>query len=157
MTRAILLGITTALLAASGCDPEGGSPDDETTFRQNVVYVAVKTQTSSFSAGSCDPDWWFVEACGAEFDEKEWRAMIEKQAAMMGEEMLMQLFLSNPEVEELCHHACDEAGRKWTGNVRATESEHDVGETEVVGECPFGLVATSTPTVSQGEMACECG
>src|SRR5690606_40625071 len=71
MTRAILLGITTALLAASGCDPEGGSPDDETTFRQNVVYVAVKTQTSSFSAGSCDPDWWFVEACGAEFDEKD--------------------------------------------------------------------------------------
>jgi hypothetical protein len=158
MRRALASSIPTLLFALLGCDPEGGT-DDDTEFRQTITYVQMQTQTASFSSKSCDPEWWVSPAAGPdvnEFDEKEWMAMIHTEARMMGDEMLLRTFLAHPKTASLCKNACYEAGVKWTGGAMVTDSVHEVGETEITGECPYGLVATESPTKSVGKMACEC-
>ena len=70
--------------------------------------------------------------------------------------MLLRTFLAHPESAALCDEACVKVDGRWTGNARVSDSEHQVGDTEVVGECPGKMLATSTPTESVGEIGCEC-
>lgn len=152
MTRALAFATPTLLLALLGCDPEGGAPDDDTEFR-TITYVQVQTQSTSYKSKGCDPDWWFIE----QFGEEEWLAMIHTQSRMQGDEMLLRTFLAQSNAGSLCAQACRSVGDRWTGGVQVMDSSHEVGETEIVGDCPGEMLATETPTESVGEIACACG
>jgi hypothetical protein len=169
MRRAIAIGISSTLFALLGCDPEGDAPDDGVHFRQDVGYVQVRTQTTSFTAKGCDPPWgdWIggkepgtaaaaAAAAPSELGEKEWQAMMYTQGRMVADETLIAAFMAQPDVTTFCASSCKKIGQKWDGGAELVKVQHEQGDVEVTGECPYDMVATSIPTESVGDIACTC-
>jgi len=147
-----------SLLALTGCDDGGIDPtDDVQTFRAeggSSTFTPVLTTQRPIKIKGCDPIWWLVgdeELVSFEDAYDEWQARIRVQANHTADVGLESLGAGG-----MCAATCEEAGGKWIGEVSVEESWHEVGETEVVGECPFGTLATETEVLAMGAVACTC-
>lgn len=159
MRRALAFTLSSTLLALLGCDPEGEPVDDDVEFREDVGYLQVRTQTTSFTIKGCDPPWgdWGPAAGASPYsDEKEWHEMVQMQGRMIAEDALVVAFMAQPDVGKFCSASCSEVGEKWDGGAQIMGVSHEFGDVEVIGECPYGTVATGLPANSKADIACTC-
>ncbi len=144
-----------SLFALSACDNGAGDPSSDVKFRGeggSGHYVAIREAEQPVKKKGCDPEWWRVGEKLISFEEaeEEWAMMIKTEAVSMADEVL------NAAGAGLCSATCKETGGSWTGEVSVEESWHEVGATDIVGECAFGTFATETEVLAAGAIACTC-
>lgn len=146
-----------SLLAITGCDETGDPIDDSQSFRAEggtgTVKISIAVERPVKIRG-CDPIWWLVgeeELISYEDAHEEWREQIR-----VGAEHSAGVSLEAFAAGGMCSAACREAGGDWTQELELEDSWHEVGETDVVGECPFGTLATETEVLAMGSVGCEC-
>lgn len=146
-----------SMLVVTGCDENNGPTDDSRTFRaeggSGTVKISIAVERPVKIKG-CDPIWWLVdegELISYEEAQEEWREQI-RVGAEHSAGLTLEAFVAGGK----CSSVCREAGGDWTEDATLEESWHEVGETDVVGECPFGTLATETDVLAMGSVACEC-
>ena len=161
MKLPLTLGLV-SLFAVTGCDEGTDTPDDSNSFRHeggSTTFTSKREAGASFKQKGCDPDWWFLDTGDVLHREEapeEWLAMVHLQATRMADEVMASIVEADSGIAEECTAACEEAGAWFTGEVGVLQASYDIGETVIVGECPFGASATETDVFAEGIVACEC-
>lgn len=149
-----------SFLALTGCDDGNTAPvDDAKSFRAeggsgSDTFVR-EAERETVKKKGCEAIWWLMEEEGELISYEEayddWTSKIRISA-----EDTANLMLESYGAGGMCDAVCTEGGGKWNGEVSVVESWHEVGETEVVGECPFGTLATETEVTAMGAVGCGC-